>query len=176
MKKKHALALEQLRDSRNWPTFDRPEFLDQLNALADSSFHRKTTDGYLAAVLIYQQLTEEIILLLLECSDFLIKCAIFPIEIKFENKRERKLTFGHLLEHLKRAVDFPRKQKLIKNCEKLNTIRILLVHRLARKNSIGDINRTARKVKKIYDSIFKIYEGAHEEFRLAFKSFIKELG
>lgn len=56
--------LIKLEDSNKWPGFERPEFLDELNELADSSFEKKTIEGYLASVLIYHQLTEELIRIL----------------------------------------------------------------------------------------------------------------
>jgi hypothetical protein len=40
----------------DWCAFDRPEFLDDLNELADECFNKNTVEGYLAALLIYHQL------------------------------------------------------------------------------------------------------------------------
>ena len=45
--------------------------LDELNELADKAFEKKTIEGYLASVLIYHQLTEEFIRILIESSTFL---------------------------------------------------------------------------------------------------------
>jgi hypothetical protein len=51
-------VIERITDSEKWPTFDRPEFLDELDELAEESISKNTVEGYLAALLIYQQLVE----------------------------------------------------------------------------------------------------------------------
>ena len=57
--------VEKIKDPEKWPEFNRPDFLEELNELADKAVAKKTIEGYLAALLIYQQLAEEMIKLLL---------------------------------------------------------------------------------------------------------------
>ena len=57
--------IERIRDSSKWPDFERPHFLDELADIANQAFSKDTIEGYLASLLIYQQLGEELIRLLL---------------------------------------------------------------------------------------------------------------
>ena len=45
--------LIKLENPDNWPGFELPDFLNELNELADNAFKKKTIEGYLASVLIY---------------------------------------------------------------------------------------------------------------------------
>src|ERR1035437_5433693 len=125
---------DRIQDSEKWPSFERTDFLSVLNEIADEAMLKDTTEGYLASVLIYHQLSEEIIKLLIECSNFLIQVAIFPAEISF--KKNEKRMYGQLITELEDSVEFPHKQKLIFECKKLNEIRIKMVHKLTLKSSL----------------------------------------
>ena len=51
--------LKKLKEhTGDWIEFDRPDFLDDLNNLADEFLNKDTIEGYLAALLIYHQLSE----------------------------------------------------------------------------------------------------------------------
>lgn len=87
--------LVKLEDSNKWPGFKNPKFLEELNVLADSAFKKKTLEGYLASVLIYHQLTEELIRILIESSTFYIQLCVFPQE--FQNRKLKNKMFGQLI-------------------------------------------------------------------------------
>lgn len=53
--------IEKIKDLSNWPSFERPDFLADLNTVADEAFEKATVEGYLAALLIYHQLCEELV-------------------------------------------------------------------------------------------------------------------
>lgn len=72
------ILIERIKDPEKWPTFNRLGFLNELNAIADTAFLTETVEGYLASILIYHQITEEMITFLLECCVFLTQVAIFP--------------------------------------------------------------------------------------------------
>lgn len=44
--------VERIKDYNKWPEFDRPDFLEELNALADNAISKKSIEGYLTAFLI----------------------------------------------------------------------------------------------------------------------------
>ena len=120
--------LDRINDNNKWPEFDRPDFLNELNEIADKSVQKKTIEGYLAALLIYQQLTEEIIRLLLKDHEFYIQLSVFPNEIKFANKSNTM--FGRVIEDLKNTVTFDNsKFEIIDSANKINQIR----------DNIGDV-------------------------------------
>lgn len=82
-----------------WPKFERLDFLTDLNEIADKMNLKGTDEGYLASLLIYHQLCEEMIKKLIECSDFFMQCAIFPKEIQTTNLAKKNM-FGQLLSSL----------------------------------------------------------------------------
>jgi len=126
--------IAKLSDSEKWPTFDKSDFLTELNIVADEAFERNTVEGYLAAILIYSQITEDMVKLLLECCDFIMQVAVFPMEIQF--KRSNKRMFGQILSDLENTLSFENKQKFLDKCKELNEVRNRMVHNLTIRNSI----------------------------------------
>ncbi len=112
---------EQINNSDYWPGFENPDHLDDLNEIADDAFKKNSIEGYLAALLIYHQLCEEMAKLLIEDSKFFIKASIYPAEIQFT--KNNKTMFGRTIEQLKETIDFQEKDLFIKKCENFNQIR-----------------------------------------------------
>jgi len=62
----------------------------------------------------------------------------------------------------------------LEGCQKFNTQRIELVHRLTQHSSSTDIMARVVEAKLIYERVFLIFEDAHDAFRLDFHSFAKD--
>ena len=56
---------------------------------------------------------------------------------------------------------------------KLNALRIEIVHKLTLSSSLIDIKRHCKQVKKLFDSIFELYENIYDNYRVTFKDFKK---
>ena len=169
---KHEL-IARIKDFNKWPAFDRPDFLIELNGVGNEAFSKGTVEGYLASILIYHQITEEMIKLLLECCDFLIQVAIFPAEIQF--RRNRRRMFGQVLDDLERSVSFNEKEEFINQCKELNAIRIRMVHRLTRKSSLQNIKDQSSRIKGIFDTIYCLYNEIYDDFSVLFQSYKKTM-
>jgi hypothetical protein len=165
--------IEKIKDNDKWPTLDRPEFLEELDVLASEACDQNTIYGYLAALLIYHQICEEIVKLLVKESEFYIQLCVFPAEISFQEKK--KLMFGQLLEELQRTVSFEGKDDLIAKCQELNKIRVDIVHRLTRNTTLEEISRKAAQVEKLYADIFSLFIKSQEHFDQCFHNFKKEI-
>ncbi|HVG29079.1 MAG TPA: hypothetical protein VM864_05105 [Pyrinomonadaceae bacterium] len=76
-----------VRDSSKWPSFEKPLFLDELADVADNAVDKGSIEGYLASLLIYHQLTEEMVRLLLKDAQFFVQLSVLPAEINFPEKR-----------------------------------------------------------------------------------------
>src|SRR3989442_515713 len=137
--------IERIKDSEKWPAHARPDFLNELNEGADEVFAKASIEGYLASVLIYHQISEEMIKVLLGCCDFFIQLAVSPAEIKFQHSDKRM--FGQLINDLEKTVSFESKEAFIVKCKELNEVRIRIVHRLTRKSSLKDIKKQSSKIK-----------------------------
>jgi len=167
------LLFYRLEDSERWPKFERANFMQQLNSFADSVYSKNTTEGYLAALLIYQQLCEEMIKLLIECSNFLIQLSVFPSEIKAIIKNDAM--FGQLLSELERGVLDDNIKLFISECRRLNGLRIKMVHKITLKTSIDDIKKQSKQAKNIFDKIFNIFESEYDFYRVNFHDYKKNI-
>ncbi|MDD3066981.1 MAG: hypothetical protein PHO48_04095 [Candidatus Gracilibacteria bacterium] len=161
----------RINNSEMWPKFYKPDFLADLNNLANEAYAKKTTEGYLAALLIYHQLCEEMIKILIQCSNFFMQCAVFPNEIKtISFKREM---FGQLIGELKRGVSNTEIKKFIEKCEDLNNLRIKMVHKITLKTSIRSIADQSKKAKKKFDDLCDIFIDEYDKYRVTFHNYEK---
>lgn len=165
--------IQTIRESDRWPSFDRPDFLDDLNTIADDAFEKKTIEGYLAALLVYHQLCEELVRLILKDAQFSIQLGVFPAEIVFPEKRN--MMFGQLIKELNATVCFENKEKFIDKCLELNKRRIEIVHNLTRLTTLERVGEGVSEVKYLFDEIFGLFEAIHDYFRVCFKDFRKDV-
>ena|ERR1035437_2758439 len=129
--KHYAEALvARLRDPTRWPGIGTVENLEQLQKLASEAKSRATTDGYLAAMLIIHQITEETIKVLIDDAHFYTQLRLYPLPI--EMKRTEDGMFGQYLSDLKSTVWFQNKKYILEKAARLNKIRISIVHGLTR--------------------------------------------
>ena len=165
--------LTRVRDSDAWPGLQRGDFLQTLNDFADRAAATHTTEGYLAAFLVYQQLVEEMVKVLVDCSTFLIQCRVFPLEYRGP-KLTRKM-FGQLLVELETGITDNHTSRLLSKCRTLNDLRIRMVHKITLKESLADIKRRASRAKRLFNEIFTLYDEIYDDFRLAFKDHKKDI-
>lgn len=165
--------INRIKDRELWPQFERPEFLDELNELADNALTKKTIEGYLAALLIYQQLAEEMLKLLLIDHEFFIQLSVFPAEFKFPSRTN--IMFGRVVEELKNTITLDEaKFKVIELANKLNQIRIDLVHGLTRIPDLNQVEIMVQEAKTIFDELYEKFDHEHDMFMLAFKDLRKD--
>lgn len=164
--------ISRIQDSDQWPDFDRPDFLDELNAIADRSYDTNTVEGYLAALLIYHQLTEEMLRLLLECCEFFVQLQLAPIEIHFP--LPEKAMFGRLVEATKNAMEFENKTELIALSQQINQDRIALVHGITKQETTETIGRKVKQVRTRFDDFHSKFTDTRDWFYLCFKDMRKD--
>ncbi len=162
-----------IKDSSYWPAFERPDFLADLNILAEEALLKNTTEGYLAALLIYHQICEEMVKLLLDDAHFFIQLSVFPNEITFP-KRNRAM-FGQILDELRSTVSFNGKDEFIKKCIEINRLRIEIVHKLTHQSTLESIKSQLEAIRDLFDETYELFAAAHDTWRLAFKDFSKDV-
>ena len=165
--------IHRVRTTELWPDHESPDFLDTLDELADAFLAKNTIEGALASVLIYHQLSEEMLRLLLQSAQFFIQLAIFPAEMTFP-ERKRQM-FGQMLEEVRNTMSFVNKAEILELAASLNRYRIDLVHKLASRQNLDDVVFQATEVKQIYDQLFTKFDDAQDDFRVAFKDFRKDV-
>ena len=165
--------IHRVRTTELWPDHKSPDFLDTLDELAEAFLAKNTIEGALASVLIYHQLSEEMLRLLLQSAQFFIQLAIFPAEMTFP-ERKRQM-FGQMLEEVRNTMSFVNKAEILELAASLNRYRIDLVHKLASRQNLDDVVFQATEVKQINDKLFTKFDDARDDFRVAFKDFRKDV-
>lgn len=156
-----------------WPDFERRDFLGELDGIAEDAFLYNTIYGYLSAVLIYHQLADEVIQVLLNNSRFFIQLSIFPVELNFPIKKDKM--FGELLQDLESTVEFEQKKLILQKARKLNSIRIQIVHKLTKQSSLDEVKTQAVIVKKLFYEILDLCRDANSYFFRVFDNFKKAI-
>ena len=146
----------------NWPVFDNIGMAVKLERIAFRSYRKNTLEGYLASLLIFQQIVEGLLKLLIRTSEFIVECSIHPAKIDFRKHDEQM--FGQLLKELGTSIKFKERQRLIQKCKDLNEIRIAGVHQINDHKNIAEIKKTTKRVKKLYLEIFDLFDKGHDYY------------
>jgi|GEM_PF-863900 hypothetical protein len=169
-----------LNDRSNFPDLGFAKKLDKIEDEAEILFNKNTIEGYISSMIIYHQLMDELIKMLINCSRYYIQLRLFPYKI---NKRitKRKLT-KNLLEELTNLLLNPKIELFIKKCYELNELRNKTVHRLITVKSVKSTLVQCKKVKRLFKEIFKLFEKIFHEILISmqnkeyFKNVEKSLG
>ncbi len=167
------ILAEKILNGEKWPEIYRPEFIEQLNNIADDLFSKKSIEGYISSLLIYHQITEEMIKTLINISNFYIQGTFIDLELK-DKKLDGKM-FGQLISELDGCLKLDGTNDFIKKCNDLNAIRIKIVHKLTKKTDINEISLIAGKSKKLFDEIFAIFDHLYDYWRLSLKDVKRSL-
>lgn len=165
--------LTKLENSDNWPGYERPWFLSELNELADNSFVMETVEGYLASLLIYHQLTEECMKILIDCSTFYIQLSVFPQEYKNRNLKDKM--FGQLIQELNQSVLYEETHILLKKAKEFNSLRNQFVHKLTKADTIQEIKIKCEKVQTIFNEIWELFDEIYDNYKVIYKDFHKDI-
>lgn len=168
--KQYAEALvARLKTPVCWPGIKTVEHLEQLQVLASEAKGRATIDGYLAAMLIVHQITEEFIKVLIEDAHFYTQLRLYPLP--FQSKKNSKVMFGYLLSELKATVWFQNKKYIVEKAENLNKIRIDIVHGLTKPGALQAVEQNATKAWELYCSLSFLALESHMAFQEEYKNF-----
>lgn len=163
---------EIVLNENRWPWFAEAVHLSKLTEIAADSYHKQTIEGYLAAILIYHQVAEEMVKLLLETNQFYIKAKLHPVE--FKSKKITGVMFGRLSEELRGTVDFKYKEGLIQILGQFNTLRISIVHALTNPETMSKIEEKADEAQHLFSRIIWYFEFAIDWYRGELWSLRKE--
>lgn len=165
--------IQRINDSKNWPSFENPGFMQELDDLASCAIKQNTIEGYLAALLIYHQLCEEMVRLLIADSRFFIELSIHPAKIKFPKKNSPM--FGYALAELGDGIEFPEKELFIRKCTDFNQRRNQIVHKLTKKTTLEEVEKYLANTSSLYEEIHSIFDDSHDWYRVCFKDFKKDV-
>lgn len=178
MKEKYDIRSEfetLVTEESNWPWFDRVDYLTELTEQAFDIYEKHSTEGYLGAVLIFHQIAEEIVKLILKYNHLYIKAKLHPVSYgkNKEGSRNTKM-FGVLRADLINSVDFDYKDALVQILGELNSNRIELVHNLTSRKSLEDIHYQADKVEHTFQRVHWHFDMSVNWFRKKLKDLANE--
>ena len=166
------LIVTKLVDSKKWPEIYRPEFLEELNTIADKLYYRKNLEGYISSLLIYHQITEAMIKVLINISTFFIQSHL--LEFEYKDKDLNKKMYGQLVNELDACLKIEGTNEFIQKCKELNDIRIKVVHKITKSTNLIELKILCNKSKKIFDQIFKLFDFIYDNWRLCLKDAKKD--
>ncbi|KMK93734.1 hypothetical protein [Rossellomorea marisflavi] len=151
--------IDHLIDSNKWPDF--PAVIWKLIDMAEKEYEKGTIEGFITSVILFQQIAEESIKLLIRYSNLVQKAQLWPIKLDYSFV-EGKLMFGQILSELKRGIDFKNKKKFVKSCTELNQLRIKIVHKLV-KIPLDEIEKEAACAMELFRTMINSFFGAEED-------------
>lgn len=165
--------IARLKDSDNWPIYQRPDFLSKLDEMADDAFILASERDCIASVLIYQQLVEELLKSLLQSANFLMQAQLLPFEISVnENKNQM---FGRLIDDFKTTISVPNRCELIDIANRVNQKRIEIAHGLTKKESLSDLLEIALSVRNDFEKFFPLYSESYDWTRVCLNGLRKDI-
>ena len=173
MKKKEEI-LQQLK---NYIDFENSETLSWLHGLADDAFFHKTDGGYVGSILIYHQLTENLLVNLIEKSNLLIQTFIHPKQYPdIPQKEEGEKVFSYWLSKLKQhTIEFPEKGQIVQLSATINKIRNDFAHRISISDNIYNVEIQAQNCKNNFELLFKKWVKASKFFYNSFDDLYNEM-
>ncbi len=157
--------VKQLINPHGYLYFPDSSIHSYLDGIADDAYHKNEADGYIAALSIWHQLSEEILRVLYRYSQLLIKASLYPV--KLDEKEIIPISMGALIEVNKQCVVYNRKSIILTNSKKLNNLRNDIFHHIIKHPTENEIIQKVIVAKTYYDTIFK-------EWREAMHWFYKE--
>ncbi len=162
----------KLTDDLNWPEITKPDLMAKLDGFAEEAFINPSEQHYIAAILIYQQLTEELLKILFDLSSFLMRAQLLPLQkevVRIKNKM-----FGQVINEFTKTIDFPMKKEMIDIANKINKKRIKVAHGLIKEPSIATLKSDTHEVSELFFKLFDHYDEAQEWLRQRLRNIYDE--
>jgi hypothetical protein len=150
------------RPEESLPDIADLDWFVDLSHEADRSFERGTVEGSFSAVLIYTQLTEEMLRILVSFSRLLLKAGIYPEAIHFADNR--KMTLGGLVYELENSIAFHRKDRMILLCRRLNAARNEVMRRIMAREKAAGIRKGVSEIRGLFRRIDGSFDAAYDQY------------
>lgn len=170
-----SLSFEEQIARRMWPQEARGGFYLDVLQLADEAAVAGDQSHSISAILLYQQLVEEMLHLVDYWCYFELAMAVYPT--RYAYSAPERLMFGKLLERISQNQDFPGKASLLQNAKKLNSeCRIPAAHKLLRPGTLPRVETIGLDSKALFEAIFSGYEDIRDHFYARFQLLAEKSG
>jgi hypothetical protein len=154
------------------PFFPNRAKMSELDGMAQDALSYDFEFGHLGAVLIFQQLTEEIVYSLLNCINVFLKTRIYPYELKRNYESGQML--GLAIKELGHSIEFENKDLILSSAREINRLRNKIVHKLLEKDHLNMIRGMSVEIKEHFERLFNASIRAFSIFNKELNEFIKE--
>ena len=138
-----------------WIGLNNSNNVVKLHDLANNLIETPAFENIFTALLIYHQLTEELIKSILR-NQILIK-KIDSYSKKIDNLKEDKRTTGTYISELEESETFPNKERFIEICKMINSVRNDFAHKLTTIYSDECFKQKSICIKSLYEEIKDLY-------------------
>ena len=163
-----SLCFEDQIARRMWPQETRGGFYLDVLQLADESAVAGDQARSIAAILLYQQLVEEMLHLIDYWCYYELAISVHPTVYTYS--APERLMFGQLLERIRQNQDFPEKTLLLQNAQRLNSeCRIPAAHKLLHRGTLPRVETIGLDCKGLFRTILDSYEDIRTHFYTRFE-------
>jgi hypothetical protein len=162
-----SLNFEDQIARRMWPQETRGGFYLDVLQLADEAAVAGDQPHSIAAILLYQQLVEEMLHLIDYWCYFELAIGVHPTIYTYRSPE--RIMFGQLVEKIRHNQDFPGKTLLLQNAQKLNSdCRIPAAHKLLHRGTLPQMEIIGLECKELFRHILESYEDVRSHFYARF--------
>ena len=161
--------IKRLENHLKSPGFSKPDLMAKLDGLAEDALVAPSEQGLISAILIYQQLVEEMLKITFETAQLVQQVQLLPII--YQSKSLNKKMFGQVIKEFESIIEFPSKVEMIDLANKINRKRINVAHKLMKNYDLNELNIDAQAVNKWFFKFFKHYDIAQEWLNSALDKF-----
>lgn len=142
----------------NFPASPQNAFHESLSFAESEDYGHR-----ILALIIFHQISIELIKRLLPYTNFLEKLCLYPNKIEFKSFNKES-QYSKILEELKFKVEFSKKKHLIKKLGDLNNLRTKYAHFIAQDDSLYYPEETA-EFSELFNEIFSLFTNALLDLR-----------
>jgi hypothetical protein len=169
------LSLVERAEHRYWPEFHNGGFLTDIFGVAYECLERKDKPHSIAAILLYQQLLEEMLLLVDYWCYFQKALALYPTTYEYD--ASDRLMFGQILKRIKAAQDFPQKAEFIGYASKINEAsRVPVAHRILQGDTWKDVVLLAIDARDAFEEVRELFDDIQTSFFSEFDRLAEKAG
>lgn len=149
--------------------FDKPNFILELSNRAGEALLQKNMYGYLAAVLIYHQMKEEILMALLRKHNFYTQLTRPPEDVSFSTVNYQDT--GYITDKNDMPYSFKNRNKIPELSKKFDYIKNEIVNRLSEGIKVEEIERMTMDARAQFEAIFAEFKENNLWFYKKIKAF-----
>ncbi|WP_153811442.1 hypothetical protein [Terrimicrobium sacchariphilum] len=157
------LSLEKQIAMRVWPEEENAALYLDVLELAREMLDTPDQAHSISAILLFQQLVEELLWLLDYSCFYEQVLGIYPSH--YEYFEVERLMFGQLIDRIRRRQDFSQKNEILEIAQSINSkCRIPVAHKMIDRGNLAEVVVLAKECGRLFDRFLQLFEEARMHF------------